>query len=299
MAKLKDIKGSAIQYLAEDPVEYVGSWSAGGNLNGSKSNATMSGIVTASIIASGEDPPGTNINEVEQYDGTSWTETTEVNTARRLLAGAGTTTANLIYGGYVAANSALTENWNGSAWTEVADLNTARRSLAGAGTNTAALAITGLTTADVANMESYNGTSWSETTDVNTARRSAAGVGISTAALIAGGSVPPNYQTKTESWDGSSWTEVNDLNQARIGGMGGTYTSALFFGGYVAPAPSSLTESWNGTNWTEVNNLSTARDSLQGSGANNTSALAAGGNPSTATEEWTAADFEIKTMTTS
>ena len=46
MAKLKDIKGSAIQYLAEDPVEYVGTWSSGGNLNQARTYSGASGIGT-------------------------------------------------------------------------------------------------------------------------------------------------------------------------------------------------------------------------------------------------------------
>ena len=33
MATLKQIKGSAIQFLDADPVVYVGSWSSGGAMN--------------------------------------------------------------------------------------------------------------------------------------------------------------------------------------------------------------------------------------------------------------------------
>jgi hypothetical protein len=40
----------------------------------------------------------------------------------------------------------------------------------------------------------------------------------------------------------------------------------------------AVTESWNGTNWTEVNDLNTARAGLGGAGADNTSALAFGGD---------------------
>jgi hypothetical protein len=63
---------------------------------------------------------------VESYDGTSWTETTNLNTARRALAGSGSQTAGLVYGGTTGSNTAVTEAWDGTSWTEVADLATAR-----------------------------------------------------------------------------------------------------------------------------------------------------------------------------
>ena len=50
------------------------------------------------------------------------------------LAGAGTQTAGLAFGGQLFppnAPTAITESYNGTAWTEVNDLNTARSRLAG------------------------------------------------------------------------------------------------------------------------------------------------------------------------
>ena len=50
MAKLKDIKGSAIQYLEEDPVELGlegGSWSSGGSLNTARSGIAGAGTQSA------------------------------------------------------------------------------------------------------------------------------------------------------------------------------------------------------------------------------------------------------------
>jgi hypothetical protein len=72
-----------------------------------------------------------------------------LNTARRLLAGAGATnTAALAFGGSTAlppsvGPTGVTESWNGTSWTELNDLNTARLQLRGTGTNTAALAFGG------------------------------------------------------------------------------------------------------------------------------------------------------------
>jgi hypothetical protein len=63
---------------------------------------------------------------------------TGLNTARGYLAGAGTQTAALAFGGQPVTGA--TEEYDGSTWTtSPGSMNTARQSLAGAGTQTAAV----------------------------------------------------------------------------------------------------------------------------------------------------------------
>jgi hypothetical protein len=50
----------------------------------------------------------------EEYDGTSWTNTSSMATAREQLAGAGTQSSALGMGGYTTANTAATEEWTGA-----------------------------------------------------------------------------------------------------------------------------------------------------------------------------------------
>ena len=103
----------------------------------------MTGTSTASIIISGSNGPGTTFYaNVEQYNGTSWTEIADVNQARNIAASAGSTTLAIMFGGNTppASVSALTESWNGTSWTEVSDLGTARSKLNGQGTSSAAIA---------------------------------------------------------------------------------------------------------------------------------------------------------------
>ena len=58
-------------------------------------------------------------------------ETTDLNTARRTLAGSGTdNTIGIAFGGGTPTNTGATETWNGSSWTEDGDLNTARNAMA-------------------------------------------------------------------------------------------------------------------------------------------------------------------------
>ena len=106
----------------------------------------------------------------------------------------------------------------------------------------------------------------------------------------------------------NAWSAGGDLNSVRascMGSGGGTQTAALCVGGYAPPPTLYMDdhEQYDGTSWTELADLATARDQLGGTGNSNTTALAFGGRtPGGAvanTEEWTAAAFEVKTLTTS
>jgi hypothetical protein len=61
-------------------------------------------------------------------------------------------------------------------------------------------------------------------------------------------------------------------------------------------------EAWDGSSWTEVADLSVARSYADGAGISNTNAIYAGGYTGTTVatvDEWAAADFQIKSVTTS
>jgi hypothetical protein len=64
-------------------------------------------------------------NATEEYNGSTWGPGGNLGTARRLLAGAGTQTAGLGFGGYP-PNSSATEEYDGSTWTAGGNLGTAR-----------------------------------------------------------------------------------------------------------------------------------------------------------------------------
>ena len=188
----------------------VGAWSTGGSLNTQKQNMVGVGTAqTAALSIGGEIPPSnTKTGQTELYDGTSWTELNDLNTARAKGAGGGTSTAALTFGGSTPTITAVTESWNGSAWTEVNDLNQARQLVAGCGANnTACLAFGGEDpgTANFALTELWNGTSWTEVADLNTARNNLPGSGTSTSALGSGGYVQGGTANVgiTESWNGT------------------------------------------------------------------------------------------------
>ena len=182
---------------------------------------------------------------MEEYDGTNWTEVTDVNTAKWSVGGstAGTTTAALKFGGI--STTGETEQWNGSSWTEVADMNTTRSGVLGAGTSTAALTAGGEGPAQkLAVSEEWNGSAWAEGNDLNEGVQNAlSGAGIQTAAFKAGGNLDGPLSAVTEHYDGTSWSTSANINTARWGGAGqGTQAAGIIFGGAYGTATEEFTD---------------------------------------------------------
>ena len=253
--------------------EYNGTaWTdASGDINTGREGCGSAGT-QASALYFGGTPGKTAITE--SWDGSSWTEVSDLNTGRDNLFGLGVLgTQALATGGRAAPSPdavAVTEQWNGSSWTEVGDLNQTRKWGGSCGTYTAG---------------------------------AIAGGGDSGEGLPVTG--------KTETWDGSSWTETGDLNEGRDYAAGsGSPTSFLFWGGYYPPgsppAHRATTELFNGTSWTEINDMAQARAYLfaGANGAPSTAvhAVAGQGSPGTTnyavTEEFEAS-LANKTITTS
>jgi len=276
----------------------AGSWASGGALNTARYAAAGSfGSQTANILAGG----AAATTSVEEYNGTSWSEIAEMNTARKAGAGFGTTTAGIVAGGEPSGNTAAVESWNGSAWTEVNDIPATTRQLGGFGTSTSGLVGGGKAPTDSVtdNAATWDGTNWTDVAELGQSRAGmgCAGTSSSNGVFAGGESGPPgSTYSNTETWDGSSWTETTEINTARAylgASNSGTSTDMIIYGGATAPSIPVLanTESWDGSTWTESNDLSTARRN-PGLGGTSSAALAAGGytpspGPLTNTEEWT------------
>jgi len=154
------------------------------------------------------------VDNVELWNGTSWTEVSEINDDRWKISGSGTSgESGLIVGGYSGptTNSATTEKWDGSSWTEVNDLSSGRSGMKGGGTVTSAL-------------------------------------------VFGGGPFSPGPQTaKTENWNGTTWTEVADMAIIRENQGAttiGTAVGTMAVGGNSNPSspnPTAITEDWNVT----------------------------------------------------
>ena len=83
-------------------------------LNTARGSAGSSKISTTTALFFGGDAPPGRVTLTELYNGTSWSETTDMAQARRNLGGAGTSTAALAFGGEITPLTAVTEEWLGA-----------------------------------------------------------------------------------------------------------------------------------------------------------------------------------------
>ena len=183
---------------------------------GSGSGSTTSALFYAS------DEGGNANARTESWNGSSWTELADQNTARSYGVGVGTNNSSaLLAGGLVhpTASSAKTEIWDGASWTEVGDMNQARflyNTSSGQGSATLALVYSGRLyppNASTANTEFWDGSSWTELNNLSTARRAGSGGGTATSAILGGGSTSgssPGHVATTEEWAAADFV-VNTL----------------------------------------------------------------------------------------
>jgi hypothetical protein len=332
MADYKGIKGFKIQSVSSDPsnltkgqiwynstsgvvkgrITGVASWSATNSINTARYAGGSAGTnSTTAMFFGGQSPPGsyTFKVETEQYNGTSWSEVGDMNSARRNISGFGTQSDAMGVGGYAQHVGQLdySETWNGTSWSEGNNLGSSRDGCASGGhsTSSAGLVFGGWDEGPAlasTKTETYNGTSWSEVNDLATATVGSGGAGTQAAALSIYTYGPPSSGLSSR-WDGTSWTtDGGTLNTSRNYGTqhGGTQISALYAGG---PGSRTITEVYDGTSWTEMADLAVGRGQLGGAAANNTAALAFGGNQDPpavdASEEWSTPDQSTVTVTAS
>ena len=85
------------------------------------SSSSAAGTQTSSVIFGGyRAPPTATWNTAENWNGTGWTSTGSMNTARYGISGFGTQTAALGAGGYTTTFIANTEEWSGPQTTATA-----------------------------------------------------------------------------------------------------------------------------------------------------------------------------------
>ena len=184
--------------------EYNGtSWSEGGDINSHRLGMATCGTQTAGFGAGGyqganhpESPPS-NTAKCEQYDGSTWTEVADLNTARSSMGHFGTQTASIACRG----TSNPTESWDGSSWTNIsASPIVFDGGNHGGGTQTAGV---------VYGPRSYNSTElWDGTTWATSVRYSTSrggnNAGDASAGLLVGGFTGSGNSNATEEFTGET-----------------------------------------------------------------------------------------------
>ena len=294
----------------------IGAWASGANTNqeaGQRSCASRS-TPSAAFVSGGFDmvspPPPSALANAETYNGSAWTEGPDQPGTARIGGAWGTTTSFVTAGGATGISGTPLNpyafEYNGSSFSNGGQLNTARRNGAGAGVSeSSGRMVAGGDPGPALNLnEQYNGTAFSEQAEINTARIRPIGFGTEDAMIIASG----GDGTNVESWNGSSWTEVSEVLVAlsASAGGGGTSTDGLVFTRNAADSTVMTTQFWNGSSFTEVSELNVNRYGNAGGGPSGTVCISCGGyappsgsSIAKSTEEWTAADFGVNTVTTS
>ena len=259
--------------------EYSGSsWTTGGTLNSVRSKSGGAGTQTAGLgfggymPSSGPGSPGVLAN-TETYDGTSWSEVNDMNTARQSLGGFGTQTAALGAGGSTPPQSTATETWDGTNWTtSPATLGTATTSMSSAGTTSGGWIAGGYNPPGSvgANTEEYNSSvsavtagAWaSGPSRVNTLTNAASADGTPSAWLVWGGrgapGTPPYTSNVSEEFNGSAFSNTPNLNTAARDRWGGGSEPAAWAAGGTQPAYIAATEEYNGSSWSSVEDMPSA-----------------------------------------
>jgi len=332
MSEYKGIKGFQVQTRTEDPSEPIigdfyynsgsgqfknivngvpaGTWASGGTMNTARYRM-FGGFSPHSegLVAGGQAPVKAN---VENYNGTSWTEVADIPSALSDSGMIGVYTAGVLAGGEGSPGSTTEAlHWNGSAWTEATNMPYSVERASGSGVQTAGLVTGGRDgSPKLATTLEYDGTNWTAGGSLPAAYYNITAQGPQTSTLAAGGAGPgPAGSSDAYTYNGSSWTAISSMNAARSEGgwatQGDGATRALIFSGGDPSDSAVKTELWDGTSWTELNDLSTSRTAGGSFGGINNSVYAGGSSPALSptttgiTEEWSASDTNIKAVTTS
>ena len=324
MADYKGIKGFTIQTIAGDPpapivgqvwyntssnklkgyVSGAGAWASANDMNNHRyrTDGGFGTLTAGTVIAGYSTPVPGAIANVEEYDGSTWTEVNNIPTATADPANTGTQTAGLTALSLGVPGVGLTAEYDGTSWAAGATRLYAVRNRAKLfGTQTAAVTLGGAGPSGyVTTVNEYNGTSWTAANAYPVAVGNGGCSGTQAAGFAFGGY--PGDLVESYTYDGTNWTEANDLNTGRNEcgfSIAGTQAASQVVAGEPA---NNVTETFDGTSWsTSPATLSTARGQGASIGTAASGVYAGGGSAPTqqATEEWADPVYTIKTVTVS
>ena len=255
-------------------------WSAGGSLSTARQRTGGFGdSQTSAVVAAGATaPPASALSATEEYNGSAWTSSGNVNTARFNMTAFGTEPAGVLSGIGTPSVSygGTTEEYNGSTWTTVNPYAAPGANYrSSCGPQTAALLSGGVAPApaELNNaVEEYDGTNWTSGTNLPQYQAYNNQAGTQTAAINGGGSAGPaapgpvSANAISLEYDGSTWTAGPNANLftdtlAAFNGGIGTQTAAIFSGG-----PNTGTVRYDGTTFATDASIAAGRGNLSAAG---------------------------------
>jgi len=286
----------------------VGAWASAPTKNTATYANTGGGVgvVSATAAFGGRIPVGppsvASTTAIEEYNGSTWTSSANLNTVRGNNGQCGTQTAAIITTGFDAPQStpgvwspsAAVEEYDGSTATTVNNNGTASSNQCFVGSQTAAFQAGGYTPGGTpigrtASAFDYDGTCWTSQTSIPGPQGAISSCGTSSSNVLFWGGSGSFPSTQTNTWNGSAYSTGGSLNTAGTPSGSGISTDGFSIGGN---APTLTTcELYDGTTWTTTTSLNSGKGDGGATGANPTSSvLAWGAEPSPlngVTEEWT------------
>ena len=270
-------------------------WSSETAITTARDTLAGGGIQNAAINFGGATSGPTISGLCQIFNGSTWT-TKGTITARMSLGGTGIQNASISIGGYISAVSAVVQKFNGDAWATTSSITEAKQYMASAGIQNSTIIGGGDTSGggtEIDTTERFNGSIWTQTITMPTLKWKATATGTQNAMLGFGGDLNGTYLTVTEKFIGKKKYRV----KADINGESFSLESENPTMYFVAEAPFTISFNFDETGftfeetnhlkelgrfettngyWVEDAGLNTARNSIAGTGTQN-SALSFGG----------------------
>ena len=188
------------------------SWTSAPNLNKARNGCASSiGTQTAALIHGGYDEanPLAGRDETEEFNGTAWSEQSDLSTGRAHGGSGGTQTAGIYFcgettntGDFNTRSPNTTEEYDGSSWSNGGTVPARYVRLNGSGIQTACFRIGGSNPSGVSSStDLYNGTSWSSAPSLGSAQNWANSGGAgSTDSIIGRGRGASGYTNVTQEY---------------------------------------------------------------------------------------------------
>jgi hypothetical protein len=276
------------------------------SLNTARDQLSGGGTQTSALAVGGRVSSAV-VTNMEEWNGSSWTNLTALPEKRGYTHANGPETAFFMASGALGDNAgspytSATLNYDGSSISTGENVNTARSAGGAAGDSANAIFYGGdISGTSQTKTEKYDGTSWSEVADMAVAKRgSGAGAGTSNAAALSAGAYGPPASASTEEFTSSAnaitaaaWASGGSMNTARRGissAKNATQDAALGAMGYTgANTGVNNAEEYDGSSWTNVSTVPTSRYFGGGFGIQ-TAGVVYGGyrapSQQSATDEW-------------
>ena len=267
----------------------INSWSEVADMNAGHAMGGYGGGIGDGIVWAGGGPGPAYTANSEVWNGMSWSEVNNLNTAGTYVPGAGSSNAAIAAGRNNPGFQSCTELWDGSSWTEAND-GAIGYGASFAGTVNAGFQAgqrhPGNSQPDDATKE-WNGTNWSAGGDMISAKADgAAMLGTQNAAKHMGGGGgaydAPLYLTNlVEDYNGTSFSTATPLLVGtHYSSGGGTQNAGIMAGGLSAnSANTSATYEWNGISFHQTANLANGRKTNDMADGSQSSFQVSGGGP--------------------